>query len=63
MRTGEVFSRLPTKSLPYIFHMAPQFNVEGDGPLKLMSEDVMQVLLFWAIRGCAMTTAVPVFHH
>lgn len=43
MRTGEVFSRLPTKSLPYIFHVGPQFSVEGDGPLKLMAADVMQV--------------------
>lgn len=42
MRTGEVFSRLPTKSLPYIFHVGPQFNVEGDGPLKLTAADVMQ---------------------
>jgi hypothetical protein len=45
MRTGEVFSRLPTKSLPYIFHVQPQFSLEGDGPLKLTPRDVMQVRL------------------
>lgn len=43
MRTAEVFSRLPTKSLPYIFHVPPHFSLEGDGILKVLPRDVMQV--------------------
>jgi oligosaccharyltransferase complex subunit gamma len=42
MRTAEVFSRLPTKSLPYIFHVPPHFSLEGDGVLKVLPRDVMQ---------------------
>ena len=45
VRTSEVFSRLPTKSLPYIFRVSPQLSLEGDGAFKLTAEDAMQVAL------------------
>ena len=53
MRTAEVFSRLPTKSLPYIFHVPPHFNLEGDGVLKVLPRDVMQVRLYAHMYGHA----------
>lgn len=43
VRTGEVFNRLTTKSLPYIFHVSPQLSTEGGGYLKLSTQDAMQV--------------------
>ena len=43
-KSKEVFSRLNTKSLPYLFYIAPGFNTKGDGILRIASEDVMQVL-------------------
>ena len=53
MRTAEVFSRLPTKSLPYIFHVPPHFNLEGDGVLKVLPRDVMQGRLYAHMYGHA----------
>jgi hypothetical protein len=52
MRTAEVFSRLPTKSLPYIFHVPPHFSLEGDGVLKVLPRDVMQVRMYTHLRAC-----------
>ncbi len=42
-KSAEVFGRLNTKSLPYVFHIAPGFSTEGDGTLRIAHEDVMQV--------------------
>ena len=45
VRTPEVFKRLQTKSLPYIFAVRPPVTLESDGPIKLGSNDVMLVSL------------------
>lgn len=42
-KSKEVFARLNTKSLPYIFHVGTTFNTEGAGTLRVASTDTMQV--------------------
>ena len=39
---GGLFQRLNVKSLPHVFRLASNVEVEGDGPIKIRADDVMK---------------------